>query len=234
MGRKLLSAGFIAGMFAAASVAHGAVIAQWDFPSSATLTTASTVDPNASAGSLVKGPSTNALVFTNDFYANKPVMSISRSNDTLADIYFQVTLNANPGWELDLDSWTFDGAAGGGAAGQRTYNVKSGVEGLGFTTGTTLASGGFTVIRGTAGSTAAMQTVTADLSGAAYNHLSSLTMRVYFSTPTVSQNIDVDRLTFFGAVVPIPEPVTMSGSLALAIGTFGIRRRRCASPSSCL
>jgi hypothetical protein len=234
MSRKLLSAGFIGGMFAAASVAHGAVIAQWDFPSSGSLTTASSVDPNASAGSLVKGLSTNALVFTNDFYATKPVMSISRSNDTLADVYFQVTLNANPGWEINMDSWSFDGAAGGGTTGQRTYNVKSGVEGLGFTTGTTLASGGFTIIRGSAGSAAAMQTVPADLSGEAYNHLSTLTMRVYFSTPTVSQNIDVDRLTFNGAMVPIPEPMTLSASIALAIGTLGFRRRRCASPSSCL
>src|SRR4051812_8022161 len=134
---KLLAV--ITGVFAAASAAQGAVIAQWDFPSSASLTTASTVDPNASAGSLVKGPSTNALVFTNDFYATKPVMSISRSNDTLADVYFQVTLNANPGYELNMDSWSFDGAAGGGTAGQRTYNVKSSVEGLGFNTGGTLA-----------------------------------------------------------------------------------------------
>jgi hypothetical protein len=153
-------------------------------------------------------------------------MSISRSNDTFADVYFQVTVNANPGYEFDMDSWTFDGAAGGGTTGQRTYNVKSGVEGLGFTTGTTLASGGFTVIRGSAGSTAAMQTVTADLSSSAYDHLSTLTMRVYFNTPTVSQNIDVDRLTFNGTVVATPEPAAVSTGLLFAIGTLGRRRRR--------
>jgi len=226
-----MSPRFLAGVITvmlvvAGSVAHGAVIAQWDFPSSATLTAASTVDPNATAGSLVKGPSTNALLFTNDFYASKPVMSISRSNDTLADVYFQVTLTANPGYELDMDSWSFDGAAGGGTAGQRTYNVKSSVEGLGFNTGGTLASGGFTTIRGPAGGSGAMQNITADLSSEAYNHLPSLTMRVYFNTLTTNQNIDVDRLTFNGSVVPVPEPGSISAGVALAIGVFGSRRRR--------
>jgi hypothetical protein len=69
-----------------------------------------------------------------------------------------------------------------------------------------------------------MQTITADLSSAAYDHLSSLTMRVYFFTPTVSQNIDVDRLTFNGTVVP--EPASISAGLALAVGTLARRRRR--------
>ena len=72
-----------------------------------------TIAPNASAGSLVKGLSTNGLTFTNDFYASKPVMSISRLDSTLAEVYFEVTLNANAGYEFDMDSWTFDGAAAG-------------------------------------------------------------------------------------------------------------------------
>jgi hypothetical protein len=228
MSPKLLAGVIAAGIFIAAAVANGAVIAQWDFPSSATLTAASTVDPNATAGSLVKGPSTNALLFTNDFYATKPVMSISRSNDTLADVYFQVTLTANPGYELDMDSWSFDGAAGGGTAGQRTYNVKSSVDGLGFNTGGTLASGGFTTIRGSAGGAGPMENVTADLSSAAYDHLPSLTMRVYFNTLTTNQNIDVDRLTFNGTVMPVPEPASISAAVLLATGAFGCRglRRR--------
>jgi len=42
----------------------------------------------------------------------------------------------------------------------------------------------------------------------------------------VSQNIDVDNLTFNGAVVPVPEPATVSVGLALAAGMLGRRRRR--------
>jgi len=88
------------------------------------VTAASTVDPNAIAAPLARGTSTNAPVSTNDFYASKPVMSISRSDDTGAQAYFQVTLTAAAGFELNMDNWTFDGARGGGAT-PRTYEVHS-------------------------------------------------------------------------------------------------------------
>ena len=110
-------------------------------------------------------------------------MSLSRSNDTASAVYFEVTLTANPGFELNMDNWSFDGAAGGGTAGQRTYEVHSSVAGLARDADiapappTSLASGGFTTIRGAAGSTGPMQTITADLSSPAYDHLSALTMR---------------------------------------------------------
>src|SRR5207237_9521857 len=122
MSLKLLSAGVLASLFAAASIAHGAVIAKWDFTSS--LTAASTVDPNATAAPLARGTSTNAPISTNDFWASKPVMSISRSDDTAAQAYFQVTLTANAGHELNLDSFTFD-CARGGAPPPRTHQVPS-------------------------------------------------------------------------------------------------------------
>src|SRR3954468_19051595 len=114
--RLNLLAGIVAGTLAAASVAQGAVIAQWNFGSS--LTAASSVDPNATASPLARGASTNAPISTNDFYASKPVMSISRSNDTASQVYFEATVTAAPGYELNLDSFTFDGAAGGGTSGQ--------------------------------------------------------------------------------------------------------------------
>ena|SRR5437773_386769 len=227
MNCKLL-AGALAGMFAAASFAQGAVIGQWNFTSS--LTAASTVDPNATAAPLARGTSTNAPTSTNDFWASKPVMSISRSDDTAAQAYFQVTLTANAGYELNLDSFTFDGARGG-ASTPRTYEVHSSVAGLlndasTFPTSTSLNSGSFTAARGAAGSTDTLPTITTDLSSAAYDHLSTLTMRIYFYTPTVSQNIDIDNITFNGSVVPVPEPAMVSAGLAVAVAALSRRRRR--------
>jgi hypothetical protein len=228
MSPRLLSAGIIGGMFAAACVAHGAVIAEWDFTSS--LTAASTVDPNATAAPLARGTSTNAPISTNDFWASKPVMSISRSDDTGAQAYFQVTLTAAAGYELNMDNWTFDGARGGGST-PRTYEVHSSVAGLARDADispappTSLISGQFLTARGSPGATDPLPTFTADLSSAAYDHLSTLSMRVYFFTPTVAQNIDVDNLTFNGSVVPVPEPATISTGLALAAGMLARRRR---------
>src|SRR5438132_11720646 len=122
------------------------------------------------------------------------VICISIRDDTSAQSYFQVTINANAGYELNLDSFTFDGARGG-ASTPRTYEVHSSVAGLlnnasTFPTSTSLTSGTFDVQRGPGGSTDALPTITADLSAANYNHLSALTMRVYFYTPTVNNNID--------------------------------------------
>jgi hypothetical protein len=228
MSLKLLSAGLVAGIVAITSASHAAVIAQYDFQTS--LTAASTVDPNATAAPVARGTSTNAPISTNDFWASRPVMSISRSDDTASQAYFQVTLTANAGWLINMDNWTFDGARGGGAT-PRTYEVHSSVAGLARDADispappTSLISGQFLTARGAAGASDPLPTFTADLSSSAYDALSSLTMRVYFFTPTVAQNIDVDNLTFNGVVFPIPEPSSIAASLALAVGTFGVRRR---------
>jgi len=231
-GQKLLVSGILAGMLVlSASAAHGAVIAEYQSTSSGTLTQANIVDPNLTAG-FARGASTNPPVFTNDFYASKPVMSISRSNDTALAIYVDYTITAAPGDTIDMDSWSFDGAAGG-ATGPRTYEVHSSVAGLARDADiapsppTSLASGTFTTIRGSAGSSGPMQTIPIDLSAPAYNNLTSLTMRIYFYTPTVSQNIDLDNITFNG-IVNTPEPASLSAGLFLAAGTLirGQRRER--------
>ena len=49
-------------------------------------------------------------IATNDFWVSKPVMSFSRSDDTAAQVYWQATLTAASGYELNLDNFTFDGA----------------------------------------------------------------------------------------------------------------------------
>src|SRR5204862_5173215 len=133
-----------------ASARRGAVIAKYDFTSSNTA--ASSVDPNATASSLTFGTSVNAPVSTNHFYISKPVISISREDDTAAQVYFQATITAAPGLELDVDSFTFDGARGG-AATPRTYEVHSSVGGLAIssdpsTPGQVLNSGSFTAACG--------------------------------------------------------------------------------------
>lgn len=77
-------------------------------------------------------------------------------------------------------------------------------------TTTSLASGQFDATRGASGATDTLPTIPVDLSAPAYDHPTSLTVRTYFYTPTISQNIDLDNLTFNGSVVAVtaPEPVT--------------------------
>lgn len=229
MSLKVLSAGVvIAGTLACTAASRAAVIAAYDFSSS--LTAASTVAANANASALSRGSSTNAPISTNDFWLSKPVMSISRSNDTAAQVYLEATITAAPGFELNMDNFTFDGARGG-AASPRTYEVHSSVAGLlndasTAPTVTSLTSGAFATERGAAGSTNPLPTITADLSAAAYDHLSTLTMRVYFYTPTTNQNIDIDNVTFNGTVSPVPEPATLSAGTVFVAAALGRNRRR--------
>jgi hypothetical protein len=227
--RNILSVGAITGIVAAASAAHGAAIASYNF--SPAFLPATTVAANATASSVTLGTSVSAPIQTNDFYSTAPVMTIARTNDTAAQAYLQVTVTAAAGYELNLDTFTFDGAKGG-AATPRTYEAHSSVGGLAIssdpsTPGQVLASGSFAATRGAAGSAAVLPTITVDLSGAAYDHLSTLTMRLYFYTPTISQNIDLDNLIFNGEVVAVtvPEPATFAAGFALAGGAI-LRRRR--------
>jgi hypothetical protein len=214
---KFLLASAVAEMFAVGSAAHGATIAQYTFPSlSPTVPNlaATTVDPNATASDVTLGASVNPPVSTNDFWISKPVVSFSRANDTALAVYFQATITAAAGYELNLDSFTFDGARGG-AATPRTYEVHSSVGGLARDADilpsppTSITSGTFDIQRGPNGATDPLPTTTADLTSPAYDHLTSLTMRVYFYTPTTNQNIDIDNLSFNG-IVALPGSVTTS------------------------
>lgn len=229
MNRKNVLLGVVAGLFVAASAAQGAAIASYNF--SPSFLPATSVAANVTGSSVTFGTSVTSPIQTNDFYSAAPVMTIARTNDTAAQAYFQVTITAAPGFEFNMDSFTFDGAKGG-AATPRTYEVHSSVGGLAIssdpsTPGQVLASGAFAATRGATGSAQVLPTITTDLSSVAYDHLSSLTMRVFFYTPTVNQNIDVDNLIFNGSVVAVnaPEPTTLGAALAV-IGGAVVRRRR--------
>ncbi len=224
---RFLLATAVAEIFAAGSAAYGATIAQYTFPAlspTAPNLAATTVDPNATAADVTLGASVNAPVSTNDFWISKPVVSFSRSNDTALAVYFQATITAAAGYELNMDSFTFDGARGG-AATPRTYEVHSSVAGLARDADispappTSLTSGTFDIQRGPNGATDTLPTITADLTSPAYDHLTSLTMRVYLYTPTTNQNIDIDNLSFNG-IVALPGSVTTSTWTSGAAGNW--------------
>ncbi|MDB5327851.1 MAG: hypothetical protein JWM57_3420, partial [Phycisphaerales bacterium] len=179
-------------------------------------------DPHLPASSFTLGSTTTSST-TNDFYISKPVISILRTSDTAATDYAQVTITANAGSELNLQSFSFDGARGG-AATPRTYDVRSSVTGL-QTTDPSLGSGAFATARGAAGATDTLPTFNFDLSGAAYQHLSTLTMRMYFFTPTTNQNIDLDNFVFNGTVAATPEPASLALLGLGGLAALGRRRR---------
>lgn len=221
-----MSAAVITGLLGTASfsTAQGALLAGYSFTAGnlqATTTAAGVVAAPVTAGSnlttAVIGPPSNA------FYTTGAFMTATRTGTTPAAVYFEVTITAAAGQELDLTNFSID-MAKGGAADPRTYDIRSSVGGLTLAS-PSLGAGTLTYTR--PASNGVMPTYDIDLSGSQYQHLSTLTMRLYINTPTVSQAVDVDNITFSGSVAAVPEPM-MSGWFLLA-GAFaqwrGNRRR---------
>ena len=228
MNRKWILAGLIAGASSFASLAQGAVLASYNFGTGTVGSfAASAVAANVTA-SAVTANGGNTLVATNDFYATKPVASVSRTITDVNGQFIAATITAAAGSTLNLTSVTFGGAAGGGTSGQRTFQLRSSVEGLTLAS-PSIGSGAFTQLRGAVGSTAALTPYgsTDESANAAYQGLSSFTLRLFYDTPGVGQNIDLDDLTFNGSVVAatVPEPATAVSVGAAAIAVLARRRR---------
>lgn len=210
----------LAGLLVCAG-AQAAVLAQYTFSPAVNPPTYSSVDANVIASTVTGGTGTSVGP-SNNFYTTAPFVIVSRTNDTAAQNYFQVSITAAAGYALDLSSFSIDLGAGG-TTGPRTASIKDSVDGL-LTTSTSLADLTLTSNRGASGPTGVLPTYSYDLSAAKYQDLSSFTVRVYISTPGVSQNIDVDNLVFNGAAVALPEPGV--AGLGIVAGAGLLRRRR--------
>jgi hypothetical protein len=206
--------------------ARGAVVAQYSFTGATLNRNATTVDSNATAGSITDSPTVNGnptsvLIRTTGVgYTGEPNLSAARANfaesSDRANVYFTFTVDANAGYEFDLSSLTFNVAQGGGTALTRDYDVRSSANG--FATSLT----GVVPIPTVRPNWTA---VTVPLAGAQFQDLTSpITFQVRFFTPTVSQNVDFDDITVNGIVAAVPEPHT-AAALAVA-GACMLRRRR--------
>jgi hypothetical protein len=170
---------------------------------------ATTVAPNVTAGSITDAP----IVFTHPMvglsrvvgigYATEPTLAAARqawNESNIPDnVYFTLTVSANAGKVLDLSSLTFNLAAGGGAPGDRTYDIRTSLDN--FATSVT-GSTPINTIRPT------FTPVSIDLSGAQYQNLASpLTFQFRWFTPTFLQNTDWDDITVNGTVAGGVPPV---------------------------
>lgn len=135
--------------------------------------------------------------------------------------YFELTVSAEAGYTLDLDSLSFNSARGG-SSGTRGFEIYTAVDGGAFTFGDTPILD----VADETGTRSNPRAVSIDLTGAEYQGISSITFRYYALTNSPGsfvRSIDFDGWTLEGDAV-IPEP----GSLAL-LGLGGIcmlRRRR--------
>lgn len=141
--------------------------------------------------------------------------------------YFTFTITADPGYELDMTSLTFDVARGG--AGTRGFAIQTSATGFSTNGSTNLNSSTGAVA---AGASTAVTTniptytgISMDLSGAAYQNLTSLEVRVYSYSGAVNSSLEYDNFVLNGTVSAVPEPATW-GMMACAGTMFMVMRRR--------
>jgi hypothetical protein len=221
------------------SVASGAIITQYQFTGTesggtyallAATSQATTVAANATATAVTPFSPNTVMTGANYGWSNTSrymTVAYSSAGVIAAKGYFEFTVSAAPGYELDLSSISLM-AGRGGSSGPRTINIHSSVEGLTLTGGSVsggdvaLGTVGDSVYRGITPTAAAMPTYTYTL-GSSYQDLSSVTFRTYFMTPGVVQQVDVDNIIISGTVAAVPEP--MMGAFGAA-SLLLLRRRR--------
>lgn len=225
-----------------AGPADAAVIAAYGFgtPGAETLAP-TTLDANTTASNWTAGPHTTSSFQNTTQYAQPTWRFVNRNSNGagqgFSGFYAEFTATANPGYELNLTSFSFEGNQGTtGATTNRNYAIYTSVDGLGLVdnlnimSGPALTGGPFLNNRPAVDSNATMQLHTANLSDARFQGLEAITVRVYFNTwnsagvdPTTGQNIDLDNFVLNGTVALVPEPA-MLGLLSLG-GLMLLRRR---------
>lgn len=148
------------------------------------------------------------------------------SDAVLQGSYFKFTLTANGGFELNMSSLTFD-AAKGGSSGSRGFAIQTSATGFSTDSSTNVnssgvvSSGAFTTLTLTT-----FTTITLDLSGASYQHLSSLEVRIFSFSPTTASSLEYDNFATNGSVVSVPEPTTWGLLAGAGTALLVLRRRR--------
>lgn len=208
----------VVGLSALAAQTQASVIAGYSFGADAShLTLAATAsDANVTATAIAPSSSAAVSVATingSSYYgAGSTIMTINRAVTNLNNQYVYFTVTVADGNVLNLTGLTFN-AAMGGSTGPRTLSVANSVDGLSVSSAVAVSSP--LLARGT------MTSYSYDFSGSAYQGLSSFTVRFYFDTPTVAQNIDVDSIQLSGnvaAVAAVPEPTSLAVLSLLAGG----------------
>jgi hypothetical protein len=153
--------------------------------------------------------------------------SVSSANGTTLDSttefdtgYFQFTLTSAPGTRLNLTALALN-AARGGATLVRGFKLYAAPNGQPFAfTDTPIIA-----VDDEVGTRAAPFPRSADLSGAAFQDLSSVSFRYYPLTPATGNTIDFDGFTLTGTALAVPEPALAAGAAALLLATRAGRRR---------
>ena len=186
-----------------------------------------TSDPNVTApanGTALATGSTGLVRFWNTEWAG---FSLSSNNGPAIDNatefatgYLTWTVAAQPGQRLNLASLDFNSARGGGDPATQVRGFRLYAEPTGGTFD--LSDTPVLTVANETGTRTATVARSADLSGAGFQGVESVTFRYYPLTPANGNTMDFSGMTLNGTVVPEPSCL----GLAALCGAGLLRRRR--------
>ena len=219
--------------FLCCSIANSAVVYQFS-TGDATFVPDDGYDPaevTAMVGSGVSAPANGTALATGNVMLNRfwnsewAGFTLTAGNGTSLDNatefgqgYFTFTVTAVGSNTIDLTNLTF-GSAQGGSSDVRGFELYAAVDGGAFTFGDTPVLD----VNMETGTRTNPQTRVADLTGATYQGINSVTFRYYALTTSTGQSIDFNGMTLNGEVIPEPSAICLFGIGALALT---VRRRR--------
>ncbi|MDG1357920.1 MAG: PEP-CTERM sorting domain-containing protein [Akkermansiaceae bacterium] len=229
---------YIASLIAVSlSSAHAAVIAQYDFN---TDLDASTADANITAGAVTIGAGISGSGksgrsgISNSFYARASATSttsIGVGTSIAADDYFSVTIGADSGYYIDLESITLDYGytRNGILLGDRDFKAYVFSSFTGFVDADDILGSEVmttTVTNNSVQYPGGSPSLTVDLS--AYSYVwseSEIEFRIYLADTTSNSEYihRVDNVTLNGTVAVVPEP---SSTALLGLGGLSLMLRR--------
>ena len=218
----------------AMSHSHAAVIAEYDFNSDLN---ASTADANITAGAVTSGAGISGSgrsSFSNSLFAKAGATSttiISVGTAIANDDYFSVTMGADSGYYMDLDSITLDYGYTNNAAPFGVKDLKAYVFSsfTGFVDASDILGSKFiqtTVDDNSLQYPGGSPSLTVDLS--AYSYVWSggeIEFRIYLADTTGNDAYihRIDNVTLNGVVAAVPEP---SSTALLGLGGLALMLRR--------
>jgi hypothetical protein len=250
--RPLMALGLFAGVATFAPSAYGVVVAQYQFgtpgqetatetsPAFSPTTTApgttatAVTDPNSTIGIEISSAPAGTTVPTGaPFLRIDPQgSSADPASASTNNKYFQFSVGASSGFDVDLTNLTFN-VARGGAGTPRGFFIRTSADNfateLPVTGSPAFTANGIGNDVTTARPTYSL--ATADLSAAGFQNIqnltgSGLTFRVYAYSPGGGSSIDFDDFTVNGNISAIPEPASLVLAAAGAPLLLGRRRRR--------
>lgn len=144
--------------------------------------------------------------FHNDQWDGFSLIGTGSTTIDFAAGYLEFTVSADPGLTLNLTSLDFASARGGGQ-GTRGFEVYAAVNGAAFNQATDLLLD----IDNEPGTRTTPTDRSIDLTGAAFQGISSITFRYYALTNASTRSIDFAGMQLNGTVVPEPASLAIVG-----------------------